>query len=446
MLTWMLAWMLTWTRGALAASAGWRDVFVGGTPLRIPESLSVALETVDLIERRPVVRAQCLEIALECAVSPNEDVRTRAVRLVSQRLHGVKTLAAGIEAFALHHLDEASAEGKERWRRRRDWRRRRAVRFHAPGEKVKGGEGTGDRGCEARGEAEERAYKPGGEDGPAGPAGKVGHRGGREEEGGGGGGGGGGGAERMTSVAVGDAVRCLREARRALLRAVQPPQRYGSCPGCSLSARCRRIFAPPWWRAWRSTRSSGTWVPACDALVAAIAAPQRRRDAGAQGGGGAGRTCRSTGAQAPALAAAAGSRREGQAAAEQAPAALIAAVEKLAAANSDGNPYLVPLLGSFDAKRVKALMPRLVGSAPRSSPAALDRLTASIPPKPLTAPEIIVALHDVDPRGRRAAETNHRRVRRLFRTTGCVSRRGARGRRCRRWSSSRRCRCSSCAR
>ena len=59
-----------------------------------------------------MVRAQCLEIALECAVSPNEDVRTRAVRLVSQRLHGVKTLAAGIEAFALHHLDEASAEGK----------------------------------------------------------------------------------------------------------------------------------------------------------------------------------------------------------------------------------------------------------------------------------------------------------------------------------------------
>ena len=49
-----------------------------------PEALSVTLETVRaLIEHRPVVRAQCLEIALECAVSTNEDLRTRAVRLVS---------------------------------------------------------------------------------------------------------------------------------------------------------------------------------------------------------------------------------------------------------------------------------------------------------------------------------------------------------------------------
>ena len=140
--------------------------------------------------------------------------------------------------------------------------------------------------------------------------------------------------------------------------------------------------------------------PACDALVAAIAQPPRgaetlvRRAVEVLAD-----TSEYSEVEAQALAAAA--LEAGEEAKppppKQAPAALIAAVEKLAAANGDDVTYLVPLLGSFDAKRVKALMPRLVGSAPEIFSAALDRLTASIPPKPLTAPEIIVALHDVDP-------------------------------------------------
>ena len=116
------------------ASADGETFSWAGAPLpKSPESLSVALETVRaLIEHRPVVRAQCLEIALECAVSPNEDVRTRAVRLVSQRLHGVKTFALASRRSRCITSTRRARRVKERWRRPRDWRRRRANRSRAP--------------------------------------------------------------------------------------------------------------------------------------------------------------------------------------------------------------------------------------------------------------------------------------------------------------------------
>ena len=382
------------------ASADGETFSWAGAPLpKSPESLSVALETVrSLIEHRPVVRAQCLEIALECAVSPNEDVRTRAVRLVSQRLHGVKTLAAGIEAFALHHLDEASAEGKRalasasRLAEKASESLSRAKEKKAKAEKERAIEAA-----KLKAEAEGRTYKPGDEDGPAGTksvteedARKKEEEEAAEEA---------AARERMTSVAVGDAVRAT--ARHVALFCALCNRNNSLLPRLfDFYAKLPEILRPAVVEGVAFDSLVRHVGPACDALVAAIAQPpsgaetlvRRAVEVLAD-------MSEYSEAEAQALAAAA--LEAGEEAKppppKQAPAALIAAVEKLAAANGDDVTYLVPLLGSFDAKRVKALMPRLVGSAPEIFSAALDRLTASIPPKPLTAPEIIVALHDVDP-------------------------------------------------
>ena len=385
------------------ASADGETFSWAGTPLpKSPESLSVALETVRcLIERRPVVRAQCLEIALECAVSPNEDVRTRAVRLVSQRLHGVKTLATGIEAFALHHLDEASAEGKRALEEATRLAEKASESLaRAKEKKLKAEKERAIKAAKLKAEAEGRAYKPGDEDGPAGPASssvteedarKKEEAAAAEEEA--------AARERMTSVAVGDAVRAT--ARHVALFCALCNRNNSLLPRLfDFYAKLPEILRPAVVEGVAFDSLVRHVGPACDALVAAIAQPPRgaetlvRRAVEVLAD-----TSEYSEAQAQALAAAA--LEAGEEAKppppKQAPAALIAAVEKLAAANGDDVTYLVPLLGSFDAKRVKALMPRLVGSAPEIFSAALDRLTASIPPKPLTAPEIIVALHDVDP-------------------------------------------------
>ena len=80
-----------------------------------------------------------------------------------------------------------------------------------------------------------------------------------------------------------------------------------------------------------------------------------------------------------------------------APAKLVAAAESLAAANGDDVTYLIPLLGSLSAERVKGLIPKLVAQPLDVFRGALDRLMASTPPQPLSAAEILIALHDVDP-------------------------------------------------
>ena len=331
-----------------------------------------------------------------CAVSPHEDVRTRAVRLVSQRLHGVKTLAAGIEAFALHHLDEASAEGKRalaeatRLAEKASESLSRAKEKKARAEKERAIEAA-----KLKAEAEGRTYKPGDEDGPKSSATEEDARKKEEEE----------AAEeaaareRMTSVAVGDAVRAT--ARHVALFCALCNRNNSLLPRLfDFYAKLPEILRPAVVEGVAFDSLVRHVGPACDALVAAIAQPpdgaetlvRRAVETLAD-------MSEYSEVEAQALAAAA--LEAGEEAKppppKQAPAALIAAVEKLAAANGDDVTYLVPLLGSFDAKRVKALMPRLVGSAPEIFSAALDRLTASIPPKPLTAPEIIVALHDVDP-------------------------------------------------
>ena len=391
------------------ASADGETFSWAGTLLReaLRSKLSVALETVRcLIERRPVVRAQCLEIALECAVSPNEDVRTRAVRLVSQRLHAAasKPWRRASRLSLLHVTSTRRAlRVKERWRRPRDWRRRQSESLRTrQGEKLKAEKERAIKAAKLKAEAEGRAYKPGDEDGPAGPASssvteeearKKEEAAAAEEEA--------AARERMTSVAVGDAVRAT--ARHVALFCALCNRNNSLLPRLfDFYAKLPEILRPAVVEGVAFDSLVRHVGPACDALVAAIAQPPRgaetlvRRAVEVLAD-----TSEYSEAQAQALAAAA--LEAGEEAKppppKQAPAALIAAVEKLAAANGDDVTYLVPLLGSFDAKRVKALMPRLVGSAPEIFSAALDRLTASIPPKPLTAPEIIVALHDVDPRG-----------------------------------------------
>ena len=79
------------------------------------------------------------------------------------------------------------------------------------------------------------------------------------------------------------------------------------------------------------------------------------------------------------------------------PAALVAATETLAASDGDDVTYLIPVLGSLAADRVRSLVPKLVALPADHFRAALDRLTLSQRPAPLSASEILIALHDVDP-------------------------------------------------
>ena len=265
---------LAWTRGALKASADETFTWPARRFLKSPESLSVALETVRaLIEHRPVVRAQCWRSRWSARFR-----RARAgtrIRLVSQRLHGVRALAAGIEGSRCITST------------------RRARRVSAGGGRdcEKASESPA---AKEKSEAERRAIEAAGNKAEAegahmqarrrGRTKVVGHRGGGEEEGGGGGGGGGGGAGEDDVGGGGRRRARHREARRALLRAVQPQQL--SCPGCLTFTRSYRVFAPAVVEgvAFDSLSARG---PACDA-GRRRRAPRRRRDAGAQGGGDAG--------------------------------------------------------------------------------------------------------------------------------------------------------------
>ena len=362
-----------------------------------PEALSVTLETVRaLIEHRPVVRAQCLEIALECAVSTNEDLRTRAVRLVSTHLHPTKALAAGIEAFATYHLDEASTEGAAKLESATKLAEKAVVSMRKTKEKKERGEQEKRvKAAKLKAEAEGRTYKPGDEDAGSAPVSEEDAKK-KEEE-----------AEaedaaqreRMTSVAVHDAVRAT--ARHVALFCALCVKTHSLLPRLfDFYAKLPPILRPAVVEGVAFDSLVRHVGPTCAALVDAIAAPPRGAETLVR------RAVEvladtSEYSEKEAQAAAAAALEAGEEAKppppKRAPAALIAAVEALAAANGDDVTYIVPLLGSFDAKRVKSLVPKLVGSAPEIFADALNRLTASNPPRPLTAPEIIVALHDVDP-------------------------------------------------
>jgi symplekin len=362
-----------------------------------PEALSVTLETVRaLIEHRPVVRAQCLEIALECAVSTNEDLRTRAVRLVSTHLHPTKALAAGIEAFATYHLDEASTEGAAKLESATKLAEKAVVSMRKTKEKKERGEQEKRvKAAKLKAEAEGRTYKPGDEDAGSAPVSDEDAK--KKEE----------DAEaedaaqreRMTSVAVHDAVRAT--ARHVALFCALCVKTHSLLPRLfDFYAKLPPILRPAVVEGVAFDSLVRHVGPTCAALVDAIAAPPRGAETLVR------RAVEvladtSEYSEKEAQAAAAAALEAGEEAKppppKRAPAALIAAVEALAAANGDDVTYLVPLLGSFDAKRVKSLVPKLVGSAPEIFADALNRLTASNPPRPLTAPEIIVALHDVDP-------------------------------------------------
>ena len=244
-------------------------------------------------------------------------------------------------------------------------------------------------------EAEGRTYKPGDEDAGSAPVSEEDAKKKEEED----------EAEdaaqreRMTSVAVHDAVRAT--ARHVALFCALCVKTHSLLPRLfDFYAKLPPILRPAVVEGVAFDSLVRHVGPTCAALVDAIAAPPRGAETLVR------RAVEvladtSEYSEKEAQAAAAAALEAGEEAKppppKRAPAALIAAVEALAAANGDDVTYLVPLLGSFDAKRVKSLVPKLVGSAPEIFAEALNRLTASNPPRPLTAPEIIVALHDVDP-------------------------------------------------
>ncbi|XP_060199139.1 uncharacterized protein LOC132627680 isoform X1 [Lycium barbarum] len=53
-----------------------------------------------LILGRPPNRQSCLDIALKCAIHPQDDVRTKAIRLVANKLYAVGDISDNIEQFA----------------------------------------------------------------------------------------------------------------------------------------------------------------------------------------------------------------------------------------------------------------------------------------------------------------------------------------------------------
>ncbi|CAI5480064.1 unnamed protein product [Closterium sp. Yama58-4] len=68
---------------------------------RVKESLVVLWR---LLVLRPPVRRRCLAMALQCAVHPHADIRSKGVALVANRLHALPYLTVPIERYALKQL------------------------------------------------------------------------------------------------------------------------------------------------------------------------------------------------------------------------------------------------------------------------------------------------------------------------------------------------------
>ena len=76
------------------------------------ERSTLGLSTLrDLVLHRPPVRQRCLMICLEAAVGPDDSVRSKAIRLISNKLFTQAHLVPIVEAFALQMMADASKEG-----------------------------------------------------------------------------------------------------------------------------------------------------------------------------------------------------------------------------------------------------------------------------------------------------------------------------------------------
>ena len=380
---------------AKTGAASW-----GGEPLPVSDdAATLALGALkDLILERPTARAAALEIVLEAAVHADEDVRGRAIRLVATKLHPTATLTSGVEAFARYHLGEAAGAGREKLAEAKALAKKAAEAMRKAAAKKKAEEkAAAAKAAALRAEAEGRsapatdraeAEDGSGDDDEDDDAKDV-----EEQE----------VAARVETAAIASAVAVV--ARHLLLF-------------CALCARKRELLAdlfrayadlPPELRPALLdgaasfdglVRSVG---PTCAPLVAAIANPPKGAESLAR------RAVETlANAQWEAADAAAAAAAEAAAAGDGAPpppppppakvpAALVAATETLAASDGDDVTYLIPVLGSLAADRVRSLVPKLVALPADHFRAALDRLTLSQRPAPLSASEILIALHDVDP-------------------------------------------------
>lgn len=76
------------------------------------ERSTLGLSTLrDLVLHRPPVRQRCLMVCLEAAVGTDDAVRSKAIRLISNKLFPEEHLVGIIEAFALQAMADASKKG-----------------------------------------------------------------------------------------------------------------------------------------------------------------------------------------------------------------------------------------------------------------------------------------------------------------------------------------------
>lgn len=82
-------------------AAGNKEAFEPSNADRITQGLSAVWS---LILLRPPIRGKCLDIALQCAVHELDDVRTKAIRLVANKLYPLSYVSQSIEEFATKML------------------------------------------------------------------------------------------------------------------------------------------------------------------------------------------------------------------------------------------------------------------------------------------------------------------------------------------------------
>ena len=376
-----------------------RVVKWGGRKIpRNAETVTLALSALQtIIDRRPTCRASCLEIALECATHADETIRGKAIRVVSGGLHQLPHLAAGIEAYAAHHLGEAAREGAKELDKARALAAKAAASIAADVKKKKDAEDARLRKAAAlKAEAEGRSVEDVEKALKEAKQGKEGKD--SEEE------------------AAANAMRAAEEAEARTLRAASAAAIAATsrhlllfCALChkkpSLLRPLFQAYAdlPPELRPAVVSNASFDGLvrvvgPTSEALVEIIRSPPKGSESLA---------LRAVEVladvvdamnrvdEAPAL--------EGGAVPpppppKAAPVALVQAAEALSEACGGDIKYVMPLTSSLKKDVVaKSLLPRVVGVDVDAFREVLDRLTATTPAKPLTATEILIALHDVDP-------------------------------------------------
>tara|TARA_B110000977_G_scaffold5966_1_gene8410 strand:+ start:12555 stop:16649 length:4095 start_codon:yes stop_codon:yes gene_type:complete len=96
------------SKKAMKGQVSWGGIVLPSSSDTVTVALHALLE---LIEHKQVVRGKCLEIALEAATSTDEDVRSRAIRMVVTKVHPMGNVTQAVEQFASFHLGEAASAG-----------------------------------------------------------------------------------------------------------------------------------------------------------------------------------------------------------------------------------------------------------------------------------------------------------------------------------------------